>query len=81
MFIYIQKTCIETFLLTLHSRQYTANVYCDITKHRKNDVCRGYVVKLIKCKITIKQDKIRIIKDEIFRILIIYMYIAHSKLN
>ena len=31
----IQKICIETFLLTLHSRLYTANVYFEVTQNRK----------------------------------------------
>ena len=54
--------------------------FCDVTQNR-NDVRRRYVVKYIICEITLKQDKIWIIVDEIFRIVIIYMYITHSILH
>ena len=80
MFNNIQKICIETFVLTLHSRLWTANF---LWRHSKpnNDVRRKYVVKYIICEITLKEDKIWIIVDEIFRIVIIYMYITHSILH
>ena len=43
----------------------------------KNDVRRLYVVKYIICEITMKQDKIWISIDEIFRIVICILHIAY----
>ena len=62
MFKNIQKTCIETFLLTLHSLP--ANVYCDGTQIRN---MKRYVEKEIICEITMNQDHFRIdFRDKIF---------------
>ena len=43
-----------------------------------NDVRRRYVVELIRCEITMEQDKIWFIVDGIFGIEIIIMYITHK---
>ena len=36
--------------------------------------------KILICEITLRQDKTRFVKDELFRIVIIIMYITHSTL-
>ena len=77
MFNNIQMICIETFLLTLHSRLKTANVYCDVTQNRK----MKSAVKLIVCEIRMNQQRYRIKIDGNFLIVIINFIITHRILH
>ena len=79
LFNNIQKICIETFLLTLNSRlrQLTFIVTSFKTeKWRLPMLCCS--VNYCICEITMKQDRFRMIMNEMFRIVISNMYIIHK---
>ena len=64
------------FSLVRQSSLKTANVYCDVTQNRK--MTSTDVIKKIISEITLQKDRTRFIIDEIFRIIIIIIYITHS---